>query len=244
MKKQIPSEDQSYILGPLTFFFEDKKKALKRPHKGHLDNWSRYIFFSDKRAWRTRSAQAALPLWPMVRCRYILRVTLVYVSFSSFWFSFLTRARARARRTQPKNLNCADFYRTLGRASLKGRHLLIWILRRKRCTSTSFHSKEFARASRFYLRTLHLRLSLSLSLSPVQKGGERRDNSIFFRNSNLGNWEKKGGKENRRAKVRNAFFFIFVLDEFWDDTFVLLCVKWRRRPSKNMSTMWSLALSR
>ena len=31
----------------------------------------------------------------MVRCRYILRVTLVYVSFSSFWFSFLTRARAR-----------------------------------------------------------------------------------------------------------------------------------------------------
>lgn len=85
-------------------------------------------------------------------------------------------------------------------------------------------------------------ICLSLSLSPVQKGGERRDNSIFFRNSNLGNWEKKGGKENRRAKVRNAFFF--VLDEFWDDAFVLLCVKWRRRPSKNMSTMWSLALSR
>ena len=87
-------------------------------------------------------------------------------------------------------------------------------------------------------------ICLSLSLSPVQKGGERRDNSIFFRNSNLGNWEKKGGKENRRAKVRNAFFFLFVLDEFWDDAFVLLCVKWRRRPSKNMSTMWSLALSR
>ena len=86
-------------------------------------------------------------------------------------------------------------------------------------------------------------ICLSLSLSPVQKGGERRDNSIFFRNSNLGNWEKKGGKENRRAKVRNAFF-CFVLDEFWDDAFVLLCVKWRRRPSKNMSTMWSLALSR
>ena len=50
-------------------------------------------------------------------------------------------------------------------------------------------------------------ISLSLSLSPVQKGGERRDN---FRNSNLGNWEKKGGKDNRRAKVRNAFFlFLF-----------------------------------
>ena len=87
-------------------------------------------------------------------------------------------------------------------------------------------------------------ICLSLSLSPVQKGGERRDNSIFFRNSNLGNWEKKGGKENRRAKVRTELAFFFVLDEFWDDAFFLLCVEWRRRPSKNMSTMWSLALSR
>lgn len=129
-----------------------------------------------------------------------LRVFLIFlVLFSD------ARARARAEDTT-EELNCADFCRS--RASLKGRHLLIWILRRKRCTSTSFHSKEFARASRFYLRTLHLRLSVSLSLSPVQKGGERRDNSIFFRNSNLGNWEKKGGKENRRAKVRNAFFFV------------------------------------
>ena len=45
----------------------------------------------------------------MVRCRYILRVTLVYVSFSSFWFSFLTRTRARGghnRRIAPIFVEC------------------------------------------------------------------------------------------------------------------------------------------
>ena len=178
----------------------------------------------------------------MVRCRYILRVTLVYVSFSSFWFSFLTRARARGGHNRRIELR-----RFLSNA---------WSCLFERSASFDLNSTEKevlqhvfsfegirARESILSAHPPSPSICLSLSLSPVQKGGERRDNSIFFRNSNLGNWEKKGGKENRRAKVRNAFF-CFVLDEFWDDAFVLLCVKWRRRPSKNMSTMWSLALSR
>ena len=86
-------------------------------------------------------------------------------------------------------------------------------------------------------------ICLSLSLSPVQKGGERRDNSIFFRNSKF-EIGRKRGKREPKGQSSERFFFFFVLDEFWDDAFVLLCVKWRRRPSKNMSTMWSLALSR
>ena len=48
-----------------------------------------------------------------------LRVFLIFlVLFSD------ARARARAEDTT-EELNCADFCRTLGRASLKGRHLLI-----------------------------------------------------------------------------------------------------------------------
>ena len=146
----------------------------------------------------------------MVRCRYILRVTLVYVSFSSFWFSFLTRARARAEDTTEEKLR-----RFLSNA---------WSCLFERSASFDLNSTEKevhqhvfsfegirARESILSAHPPSPSICLSLSLSPVQKGGERRDNSIFFRNSNLGNWEKKGGKENRRAKVRNAFFFFL----FW-----------------------------
>ena len=85
-------------------------------------------------------------------------------------------------------------------------------------------------------------ICLSLSLSPVQKGGERRDNSIFFR---IQIWEigrKKGEKRTEGPKFGTLFFFFLFWMNFGTRAFVLLCVKWRRRPSKNMSTMWSLAL--
>ena len=175
----------------------------------------------------------------MVRCRYILRVTLVYVSFSSFWFSFLTRARARGGHN--RRIELRQFLSNAW-SCLFERSASFDLNSTEKEVLQHVFSFEGIRARESTLSAHPPSPSICLSLSPVQKGGERRDNSIFFRNSNLGNWEKKGGKENRRAKVRNAFFF--VLDEFWDDAFLLLCVKWRRRPSKNMSTMWSLALSR
>lgn len=142
----------------------------------------------------------------MVRCRYILRVTLVYVSFSSFWFSFLTRARARAEDTTEE----FELRRFLSKSCLFERSASFDL----NSTEKEVHQHVFsfegirARESILSAHPPSPSICLSLSLSPVQKGGERRDNSIFFRNSNLGNWEKKGGKENRRAKVRNAFFFV------------------------------------
>ena len=87
-------------------------------------------------------------------------------------------------------------------------------------------------------------ICLSLSLSLPFKREESEGTIQFF--SAIQIWEigrKKGEKRTEGPKFGTLFFF-FVLDEFWDDAFVLLCVKWRRRPSKNMSTMWSLALSR
>ena len=53
--------------------------------------------------------------------------------------------------------------------------------------------------------------SISLSLSPVQKGGERRDNSIF---SAIQIWElgrKKGEKRTEGPKF-GTLFFLFL---FW-----------------------------
>ena len=87
--------------------------------------------------------------------------------------------------------------------------------------------------------------SISLSLSLPFKREESEGTIQFF--SAIQIWEigrKKGEKRTEGPKFGPNLLFFFVLDEFWDDAFVLLCVKWRRRPSKNMSTMWSLALSR
>ena len=178
----------------------------------------------------------------MVRCRYILRVTLVYVSFSSFWFSFLTRARARAEDTTEEKLR-----RFLSNA---------WSCLFERSASFDLNSTEKevhqhvfsfegirARESILSAHPPSPSICLSLSLSR-SKGRRAKGQFNFFPQFKFGKLGEKRGKREPKGQSSERFFFIFVLDEFWDDTFVLLCVKWRRRPSKNMSTMWSLALSR
>ena len=86
-------------------------------------------------------------------------------------------------------------------------------------------------------------LSLSLSRS---KGRRAKGQFNFFPQFKFGKLGEKREGEKRTemdAKGQSSERFFFVLDEFWDDAFLLLCVKWRRRPSKNMSTMRSLARS-
>ena len=136
-----------------------------------------------------------------------LRVFLIFlVLFSD--------ARARAEDTT-EELNCANFVECRTWSCLFERSASFDLNSTEKEVLQHVFSFEGIRARESIL-SAHPpspSISLSLSLSPVQKGGERRDNSIFFRNSNLGNWEKKGrGERERRAKVRN---FFFVLDEFW-----------------------------
>ena len=179
----------------------------------------------------------------MVRCRYILRVTLVYVSFSSFWFSFLTRARARAEDTTEE----FELRRFLSNA---------WSCLFERSASFDLNSTEKevlqhvfsfegirARESILSAHPPSPSISLSLSLSR-SKGRRAKGQFNFFPQFKFGKLGEKRGKREPKGQSSERFFVFFVLDEFWDDAFVLLCVKWRRRPSKNMSTMWSLALSR
>ena len=182
----------------------------------------------------------------MVRCRYILRVTLVYVSFSSFWFSFLTRARARAEDTTEEKLR-----RFLSNA---------WSCLFERSASFDLNSTEKevlqhvfsfegirARESILSAHPPSPSICLSLSLSR-SKGRRAKGQFNFFPQFKFGKLgEKREGEKRTEMDAKGQSserFFFFVLDEFWDDAFLLLCVKWRRRPSKNMSTMWSLALSR
>ena len=179
----------------------------------------------------------------MVRCRYILRVTLVYVSFSSFWFSFLTRARARAEDTTEE----FELRRFLSKSCLFERSASFDL----NSTEKEVHQHVFsfegirARESILSAHPPSPSICLSLSLSLPFKREESEGTIQFF--SAIQIWEigrKKGEKRTEGPKFGPNLLFFFVLDEFWDDAFFLLCVEWRRRPSKNMSTMWSLALSR
>ena len=145
----------------------------------------------------------------MVRCRYILRVTLVYVSFSSFWFSFLTRARARAEDTTEEKLR-----RFLSNA---------WSCLFERSASFDLNSTEkevlqhvFSfegiRARESTLSAHPPSPSICLSLSLPFKREESEGTIQFF--SAIQIWEigrGRGGKENRNGRKGPKFGTLFFL---------------------------------
>ena len=146
----------------------------------------------------------------MVRCRYILRVTLVYVSFSSFWFSFLTRARARAEDTTEEKLR-----RFLSNA---------WSCLFERSASFDLNSTEKevlqhvfsfegirARESTLSAHPPSPSICLSLSLSR-SKGRRAKGQFNFFPQFKFGKLGEKRGKREPKGQSSERFFFFCL---FW-----------------------------
>ena len=145
----------------------------------------------------------------MVRCRYILRVTLVYVSFSSFWFSFLTRARARGGHNRRIELR-----RFLSNA---------WSCLFERSASFDLNSTEKevhqhvfsfegirARESILSAHPPSPSICLSLSLSR-SKGRRAKGQFNFFPQFKFGKLGEKRGKREPKGQSSERFFFCL----FW-----------------------------
>ena len=165
-----------------------------------------------------------------------LRVFLIFlVLFSD------ARARARAEDTTEE----FELRRFLSKSCLFERSASFDLNSTEKEVHQHVFSFEGIRARESILSAHPPSPSICLSLSLPFKREESEGTIQFF--SAIQIWEigrKKGEKRTEGPKFGPNLLFFFVLDEFWDDAFFLLCVEWRRRPSKNMSTMWSLALSR
>ena len=142
----------------------------------------------------------------MVRCRYILRVTLVYVSFSSFWFSFLTRTRARGghnRRIAPIFVECWS--------CLFERSASFDLNSTEKEVHQHVFSFEGIRARESTLSAHPPSPSICLSLSLPFKREESEGTIQFFAAIQI--WEigrkKGGGKENRNGPKFGTLFFLF-----------------------------------
>ena len=144
----------------------------------------------------------------MVRCRYILRVTLVYVSFSSFWFSFLTRARAE---DTTEELNCANFVECRTWSCLFERSASFDLNSTEKEVLQHVFSFEGIRARESTLSAHPPSPSISLSLSLPFKREESEGTIQFF--SAIQIWEigrKKGEKRTEGPKFGTLFFLFWM----------------------------------
>ena len=143
----------------------------------------------------------------MVRCRYILRVTLVYVSFSSFWFSFLTRARAE---DTTEELNCANFVECRTWSCLFERSASFDLNSTEKEVHQHVFSFEGIRARESILSAHPASPSICLSLSLSRSKGRRAKGQFnFFPQFKFGKLGEKRGKREPKGQSSERFFFCF-----------------------------------
>lgn len=140
----------------------------------------------------------------MVRCRYILRVTLVYVSFSSFWFSFLTRARAEDTTEE------FELRRFLSKSCLFERSASFDLNSTEKEVHQHVFSFEGIRARESILSAHPPSPSICLSLSLSRSKGRRAKGQFnFFPQFKFGKLGEKRGKREPKGQSSERFFFFF-----------------------------------